>query len=81
MERIELTEADLTRIEQVAGENRARATVEGLPADQRDAITAHIVRDRSYEAIAASLDTTEAVVRKRVSRGLAALRKQMGGEL
>ena len=32
-----------------------------------------------YDEIARSLDTSEAVVRKRVSRGLAALRRRMGG--
>ena len=80
MERIELTDADLVRIEQLADDDRARATVEDLPPDQRDAIRAHIVRGRSYEDIAASLDTSEAVVRKRVSRGLAAVRRRMGAE-
>ena len=80
MERIELTDADLVRIEQLADDDRARATVEDLPPDQRDAIRAHIIRGRSYEDIAASLDTSEAVVRKRVSRGLAAVRRRMGAE-
>jgi RNA polymerase sigma-70 factor (ECF subfamily) len=81
MERIELTDRDLAGIEQLADESRARASIEELPPDQRDAITAHIVRDRSYEEIAMSLNTSEAVVRKRVSRGLAAVRKRMGAEL
>ena len=81
MERIELTDDDLTRIERLADESRARATVEQLPPDQRDAITAHIVRDRSYEEIAAAQNTSEAVVRKRVSRGLATVRKKMRAEL
>ena len=81
MERIELTDRDLARIERLADENWARATVEDLPPDQRNAIEAHIVRDRSYEEIAESLHTSEAVVRKRVSRGLAAIRKRIGAEL
>ena len=81
MERLELTDRDLARIEQLADESWARATVEDLPPDQRDAIDAHIVRDRSYEEIAESLHTSEAVVRKRVSRGLAAIRKRIGAEL
>ena len=78
MERIELTDADLARIERLADENWASATVEELPPDQRDAIRAHIVRGRSYEDIAESLQTSEAVVRKRVSRGLAAIRRRIG---
>ena len=78
MERIELTDADLARIEQLAGESWARAELEQLPPDQRHAIAAHIVHGRSYGEIAASLDTSEAVVRKRVSRGLAAVRRRIG---
>ena len=81
MERVELTDRDLARIEQLADENRAQASIEELPPDQRDAIKAHIVGGRPYEDIAASLNTSEAVVRKRVSRGLAAVRKRMGAEL
>ena len=78
MERIELTDADLARIDQLADESWARAELEYLPADQRHAIDAHVVRGRSYGEIAVSLDTSEAVVRKRVSRGLAAVRKRIG---
>lgn len=78
MERIDLTDADLLRIEQLADEDRARATVERLPADQRTAITAHVMRGRSYADIAATLDISEVVVRKRVSRGLATVRKLIG---
>lgn len=78
MERIELTDADLLRIEQLADEDHARATVDRLPPDQRDAITAHIVRERSYAEIAASLSISEVVVRKRVSRGLATVRRLIG---
>ena len=75
---IDLTDGDLLRIEQLADQDRARATVERLPAEQRDAITAHIVGERSYADIAASLSTSEVVVRKRVSRGLATVRKFIG---
>ena len=78
MERIELTDADVTRIEQLADESWARAELEHLPAAQRHAIDAHVVRGRSYGDIAASLDISEAVVRKRVSRGLAAVRRRIG---
>jgi RNA polymerase sigma-70 factor (ECF subfamily) len=81
MERIELTDRDLGRIERLADENWAQASLEDLPPDQRDAITAHVVRGRSYRDIALSQKTSEAVVRKRVSRGLAAIRKRMGAEL
>ena len=78
MERIELTDGDLARIEQLADENQAQASVDGLPPDQGDAIRAHVLRGRSYADIARSQHTSEAVVRKRVSRGLAVLRSRMG---
>jgi RNA polymerase sigma factor (sigma-70 family) len=48
-----------------------------LPVDQREAIRARIVEDRSYAEIAAGLQCSECVVRQRVSRGLAALRAQV----
>src|SRR5436190_19778690 len=64
MQRIELTDGDLLRIEQLADENRAQASIEELPRDQREAIRAHVVRGRTYEDIAMSLNTSEAVVRK-----------------
>ena len=48
-----------------------------LPADQAEAVRARIVDEREYEDIARELRTSEAVVRKRVSRGLGALRRQV----
>src|SRR5215213_5473123 len=78
MERIELSDDDLARIERLAEGVDARVLVERLAPDQRDAITAHVLEERAYDEIAAELDTSEAVVRKRVSRGLAAMRQRMG---
>src|ERR671915_155110 len=46
------------------------------------AIAYHKLADaqrRGYDEIAAELETSEAVVRKRVSRGLAAIRRRLGG--
>jgi RNA polymerase sigma factor (sigma-70 family) len=79
MERIDLTDADIARIEALAGERTASLLVAGLPPDQRAAVVGHVVQGRSYEEIAGELGTSEAVVRKRVSRGLAAVRQRMGG--
>jgi len=78
MERIELSDDDIARIERLAEAVDARVLVERLAPDQRDAITAHVLEERAYDEIAAELDTSEAVVRKRVSRGLAAMRQRMG---
>jgi RNA polymerase sigma factor (sigma-70 family) len=50
-----------------------------LPPDQAEAVRARIVDERDYEDIARELRTSEAVVRKRVSRGLGALRRRVEG--
>ena len=78
MERIDLSDEDLARIEKLAGAGDAQLLVERLAPDQRDAITLHVIDERGYDQIAAELHTSEAVVRKRVSRGLAAMRERMG---
>ena len=50
-----------------------------LPADQRAAIEARVLDEQEYEQIAAATQTSEAVIRKRVSRGLASLRRKLEG--
>jgi RNA polymerase sigma factor (sigma-70 family) len=79
IERIELTDDDIARIERLGQPDSVAALVRGLPADQQEAIQAHVIEERPYGEIAVELGTSEAVVRKRVSRGLAALRKRLGG--
>jgi RNA polymerase sigma-70 factor (ECF subfamily) len=51
--------------------------LEALPTDQAEAVRARIVQELAYDEIAAGLQTSEAVVRKRVSRGLAQLRETL----
>jgi RNA polymerase sigma factor (sigma-70 family) len=51
--------------------------LETLGPDQRDAITSRHLDERGYAEIAAELQCSESVVRKRVSRGLAALHAQL----
>ena len=51
--------------------------LETLGPEQRDAIKAHHLEDRGYAEIAAELRCSESVIRKRVSRGLAALHAQL----
>jgi RNA polymerase sigma factor (sigma-70 family) len=48
-----------------------------LPDHQAEAVRARIVDEREYDDIARELRTSEAVVRKRVSRGLSTLRRQV----
>jgi len=77
----ELTDADIERIEELADAGRGldpEALVADLPADQRDAVLARVVEERPYAEIAAELEVSEAVVRQRVSRGLATLRTRIG---
>ncbi len=78
-EPIELEESDLERTEQLAGEGNGRVSelVESLPDNERQAVKARIVDERSYGEIAAELQCSELVVRKRVSRGLSRLRQGM----
>jgi RNA polymerase sigma-70 factor (ECF subfamily) len=61
-------------IEAIEASAAAESLLAALPEDQRIAVDAHVVQERSYAEIAATLRCSESVVRKRVSRGLAALR-------
>jgi RNA polymerase sigma-70 factor (ECF subfamily) len=79
MERLELTDDDIARIDMLGESSRASALVELLATDQREAIRAHVIDERSYAEIAVGQQVSEAVVRKRVSRGLAVVRSRMGG--
>jgi DNA-directed RNA polymerase specialized sigma24 family protein len=78
MERLELSDQDIARIDMLAEDTTAAELLGQLGADQSRAIRAHVVDERSYAEIAASEQVSEAVVRKRVSRGLAAVRARMG---
>ena len=79
MQRLELTDEDIARIESLGG-LEAGELIEVLVPDQRVAVKAHVVDERDYAEIAHDLHVSEAVVRKRVSRGLAALRHRMGAD-
>jgi RNA polymerase sigma factor (sigma-70 family) len=79
IERIELTDDDIARIDRTAESGAVTELVRALPAEQQQALTARVIDEREYEEIARSLRVSEAVVRKRVSRGLEALRRRMGG--
>jgi RNA polymerase sigma factor (sigma-70 family) len=78
MERIELYDVDIASIDALGDSVTASALLEVLRADQRDAIQAHVLEERPYADIARQQHVSEAVVRKRVSRGLAAVRQRMG---
>jgi RNA polymerase sigma-70 factor (ECF subfamily) len=76
----ELTDGDLERVEELVDLEHGRdvsALVGDLPADQRHAVLARIVDERSFADIARTLQTSQSVVRQRVSRGLGTLRRQI----
>lgn len=80
IEPLTLTDADLDAVAELRDrEDLVEGLLEGLPAEQRQALVARVVHERDYAEIARSLRVSEAVVRKRVSRGLASLRMQVDG--
>jgi RNA polymerase sigma factor (sigma-70 family) len=72
--RLEIDDDVAERIERLGAEARALELLEQLPPDQADAVRARVLDQRSYKEIAASVRVSEAVIRKRVSRGLVTLR-------
>lgn len=84
MARVALEDGEIERIERLAS-LEVSATVLGgaladLPAEQREAVVARVVGERTYAEIGTDADVSPAVARKRVSRGLAALRQRLGAE-
>ena len=79
MQRPPLIEQDVALIELLA-DDAVGALLAALPADQRNAVAAHVVDGRGYLELAGELRTSEAAVRQRVSRGLATLRHRIGGQ-
>lgn len=73
-----LCDEDLARVEELASlDDAVLALVTQLPEEQREAVLARVVEDRSYREMAAQMRCSQAVVRKRVSRGLHTLRARM----
>jgi RNA polymerase sigma factor (sigma-70 family) len=77
---VEFEDHDYERVEATAdsGAGRLAQLVARLPAGERFAVHARVIDERSYRDIAAELACSELVVRKRVSRGLARVREQLG---
>jgi RNA polymerase sigma factor (sigma-70 family) len=75
MEPIFLDDELLERITRIGGDERAEALLRRLTPDQSVAIRARVFEEAEYGEIAARLRCSESVVRQRVSRGLAVLRR------
>lgn len=82
MAEITWTEEDLARIERLGSGQAETASdlVVALPADQRWAVEQRVVAEHDYADIARVNHSSESVIRKRVSRGLATLRAWLGEE-
>jgi RNA polymerase sigma-70 factor (ECF subfamily) len=81
IERIRLDDAAIEQVEATASAELVRVQLrEGfgaLPADQRDAVVLRVLLDHDYAEVAQAAGVSEAVARKRVSRGLSALRSRL----
>lgn len=77
------TAGELSAIERLAesGDDGAlTAALARLSDDQRAAVQARVLDERSYEAVSRELGVSQQAARARVSRGLRALRRAVGGE-
>ena len=79
MAEITWSEDDLAYVTSIAPGSLDLVLAE-LPEDQRRAVQAHVVDELGYGEIAQVTGVSEQTVRKRVSRGLAALRRQLDQE-
>jgi RNA polymerase sigma factor (sigma-70 family) len=81
LEPLVIDDADLARVEEMASAARSSSAldhaVDALPSDQRAAVLARVVGERSYPEIAAEMKCSEMLVRQRVSRGLRSLRTRL----
>lgn len=79
VERVELTDESLAALEGLR-DSGALELLEELPEDQREAVRARVIDELHYDELALSARVSPAVARKRVSRGLAALRRRFEQE-
>lgn len=79
MAEIRWTESDLEHVE-AAGEIDVEELLHELPSEQRTAIESRVLGERSYADIAGGSGVSEQVVRQRVSRGLATIRRRLRTE-
>ncbi len=76
MERVLIDDAQLEAIERDS-ESDLERMLGALPDEQRQAVERRVLVDEPYSAIAVQIGRSEQVARKRVSRGLAALRRSL----
>ena len=75
---VTLSDEDIERIDPLCSlDGRPLELLLEPPRDQREAISAHALDERSYREIAGQLQTSELVIRQRVSRGLASIKTRL----
>ena len=67
----------IERLEAAGDDGQVLSLLASLPADQREALHARVIDEHEYREIAVEMSCSESVARKRVSRGLAALRARL----
>lgn len=77
LDRPSLDDDQLAAIVDAGADRAVTEALKSLPEDQREVVRAFVIDDRSYDDIAADLVLQPAAVRKRVSRGLASLRRDL----
>lgn len=78
---VSFQDVELERVEAIGSSGTwLTSLLDGLPREQAEAIRARVLDDREYGEIAQELETSELVIRKRVSRGLASLRRTLEKE-
>jgi RNA polymerase sigma-70 factor (ECF subfamily) len=77
MRELVLERDDIDAIARLEDEDMLEVLLAGLAPEQRAAVVARVVDERAYDDIAAELRCSEQVVRKRVSRGLQAIRARL----
>ncbi len=75
---LDLTDAAIERIQALGTDTALAEALAALPEDQRAAVRARVIDERGYDEIALASHTSESVIRKRVSRGLAGMRAKLG---
>jgi RNA polymerase sigma-70 factor (ECF subfamily) len=75
---LDLTDAAIERIEALGTDPALAEALAELPEEQRAAVRARVVDERDYDEIAREAHTSQSVIRKRVSRGLAGMRAKLG---
>jgi RNA polymerase sigma-70 factor (ECF subfamily) len=76
LERLHIDDEAIARIEALT-HTGALAALDGLPQDQQVAVRGRVLGEADYDELASALGCSPSVVRKRVSRGLRALRERL----